>query len=115
VGEAECYVTLLGGAGGGVVANINRWRDQMGAEVLSEAQIAALPRIPFLGGEAVLVEIPGAYVGMGDADVPAALLLGAVCMLEDASVFVKMTGPRATVEAEREAFQEFCGSMELAE
>jgi hypothetical protein len=114
VGEAECYVTLLGGAGGGVTANINRWREQMGAEVLSEAEITALPRIPFLGGEAVLVEIPGAYVGMGDADVPEALMLGAVCMLGDASVFVKMIGPRATVEAEREAFQEFCGSMEFA-
>lgn len=112
--ETECYVVVLGGTGGGVEANINRWRDQMGTSALPESMIDALPRFPFLGHDGVLVEIPGSYTGMGDADVPDALMLGAVCMLPQASVFVKMVGPRDTVEGEREAFLEFCRSMELA-
>lgn len=114
VGDAECYVTILGGSGGGLEANINRWCDQMGAPAKTVDQVAALPRIPFLGTQAVVVEIPGAYTGMGDANVPEALLLGAVCMLGDASVFVKMTGPRDTVEAERETFLAFCRSFDFA-
>jgi len=114
VGDAECYVTILGGTGGGLEANINRWCDQMGAPAKTVDEVAALPRIPFLGTQAIVVEIPGAYSGMGDENVPEALLLGAVCMLGDASVFVKMTGPRDTVEAEREAFLAFCRSFDFA-
>ena len=30
-GEGECYVARLPGAGGGLSANVNRWRKQMGA------------------------------------------------------------------------------------
>jgi len=110
----ECYVVVLAGEGGGVPANINRWCSQMGADDLTADAIAALPRVPMLGTEGILVEIPGAYTGMGDADVPEALLLGAVVMLPQSSVFVKMVGPKATVEANREAFDAFCKSMEVA-
>src|SRR5688572_18937213 len=33
--RAECYLTLLGGDGGGLAANVNRWRAQMGLGALS--------------------------------------------------------------------------------
>lgn len=116
VGEgdaAECYVSLLGGDGGGLEANIQRWCDQMGAAQLSEVDFAALERLPVLGGEGVLLEVDGHYAGMGEADLADARLLGLVCLLGDTAVFVKMIGPVAVVDAERESFVRFCKSLSL--
>ena len=48
-GSVECYVAELGGMGGGVAANFNRWRGQLGQPPLKDADIAALPRITVLG------------------------------------------------------------------
>ena len=42
------------------------------------------------------------------------LLLGAVSMLSERALFVKMTGPRDAVEAQHAAFVEFCKSLKAA-
>ena len=101
--EVECYVTALGGDGGGLAANLNRWRQQMGQPALTDAEIAKLTTVPMLGTSATIVEIDKA--GGGD------VVMGAVCMQPDRSVFVKMLGPKASVEAQRAAFLEFCKSI----
>lgn len=102
--EVECYVTALAGNGGGLAANLNRWRGQMGRPDLTEAEISLLPTIPMLGTEARLVEI--AREG-GESDV----VIGVVCVLSDHSVFVKMIGRKIAVEGQRAAFVEFCKSI----
>ena len=110
-GRVECAVTLLGGTGGGVLANVNRWCGQLGAPELTEADLAALERVPVAGGEGVLVRLergPGAT-----AEPVQELLLGAVALLPERAVFVKMTGPREAVEGQRAALLEFCGSLEV--
>jgi len=107
-GGGECYVTVLAGDGGGLGANVDRWRGQMGQPPLDGPALAALERIEMLGSEAVVVEILGAYEGRSEAG----MLLGAVCGLSGQSVFVKMIGPRRVVEQERAAFLAFCGSLE---
>ena len=38
-------------------------------------------------------------------------LLGAVCILDGRSLFVKMTGPAAAVDGQKAAFTEFCRSL----
>jgi len=105
----ECYLSQLTGTGGGLLANVNRWCGQMGAAPLDEGALAKLGTVPMLGVDAVVVELPR---GEG-ATAPAhqELLIGAVCMLPTRSVFVKMVGPRAEVELQREAFLEFCRSI----
>lgn len=110
-GDAECYVTLLGGSGGGMLANINRWCGQMGQAPLTEADLAKLARIEMLGAQATIVELER---GAGSST-SAELLFGAVCLLPERSVFVKMTGPRALLERERAAFAAFCESARVAE
>jgi hypothetical protein len=110
-GEAECYVTVLGGAGGGMQANINRWCGQMGQAPLSESDVAKLVKFPMLGGEACMVELERG----GASSASAEYLLGAVCLLPDRSVFVKMTGPRALLEREHAGFVEFCKSARTAQ
>jgi hypothetical protein len=108
-GEVECYVALLAGDGGGLAANVERWCQQLGAEPPSADELAALPREPVLGGEGVVVEI--ARGAQASAPAGQELLLGALLIRSDRSLFVKMTGPRAAVEAERAAFLEFCRSL----
>lgn len=111
---AECFVMTLAGDGGGAFANANRWCTQMEAPEMTRARFDALERVPMLGGEGVLVEVAGRYRGMGEEDVADALLLGAIRELEGRAVFVKLVGPAAVVEPQREAFLEFCGSLEEA-
>lgn len=113
-GGAECYVTLLGGDAGGARANADRWRAQMGLAPLDDASFAELPRVELLGGEGLLVEAAGAFRGMTGDEVPDALLLGAIGALQGRAVFVKMVGPRASVEPQREAFLAFCRSLREA-
>jgi len=97
----ECYVTVLGGAAGGVEANVNRWRGQLHLAPLSADAIASLPTVPVLGRTARMVEIDGGAAG----------LTGLVCELGAQTVFVKMTGPMDALRGQRAAFVEFCKSL----
>jgi hypothetical protein len=109
--DAECYVTLLSGDGGGLVSNVDRWRKQLGLEPMAPGEAEALPDVPLLGALAKLVEVEGAYTGMGDAAQPGWKLLGAVLLRADSAVFVKLTGPAEVVDSEREGFLTFCASL----
>lgn len=109
--DTECYLTVLTGAAGGVDANLNRWRRQMGQADLSAAEVEALPKMEVLGRPSVMVEIEGAFTGMTGQQHMDYLLVGLVCPLGDETLFVKMTGPKDAVAAERERFQAFCQSL----
>ncbi|MDJ0976027.1 MAG: hypothetical protein QNJ98_16330 [Planctomycetota bacterium] len=110
--EAECYVTVLRGAAGGITANVNRWREQMGLEALDEEGVKALPTIPVLGRDCVLVELAGSFTDMDGQTEAGAGMLGVVCPRTSDTLFVKMTGPAAVVRAERARFEAFCRSLE---
>lgn len=107
----ECYVTILGGAAGGIAPNLNRWREQMGQPPLSSAELAALGTVKVLGRDARLIEIAGNFTDMQGNKVEKAGLLGVVCPLEEAMLFVKMTGPLDVIAQEKDRFVAFCGSL----
>ena len=109
--DTECYVTVLPGEAGGVAANMNRWRSQMGQAPYSEAEIAGLERRDVLGAEAVFIEIDGDFTGMSGGQISGARFLGMVCNVGSATLFVKMTGPAAVIDAERDNFYAFCDSL----
>ncbi len=108
----ECYVTLLPGTAGGVTANINRWRRQAGQSPLTTEEIDGLPLIEILKVPTKLVEITGDYTGMSGETRANYTVLGAVCALPDSTLFVKMTGPHAEIQREREQFIKFCRSID---
>jgi hypothetical protein len=113
--EAECYLSALPGEAGGVLANVNRWRQQMGHSALAEEQIADLPKATLLGREAVLVDLEGVYVGMGQGEARAGFrMLGLVAGDPAQTVFLKMTGPAPTVAAERVRFLGLAASIRPA-
>lgn len=111
--RTECYVTVLAGNGGGVDANINRWRMQMGQLPLESDDIEALSRIGVLGHRAFLVEMAGDYTDMAGNKHRNYGLLGAVVTLPTQAVFIKMTGPKEEVLAERPRFVAFCESLNM--
>jgi hypothetical protein len=113
--KSECYVARLGGQGGGVAANINRWRGQMNQPPLDDPALAGLAKIEVLGQPAPLVEIEGEYAAMGTAPAqPGYALLGTVAPLGEQTIFVKLIGPVADVKAQRGRFIEFCRSLRAA-
>lgn len=111
----DCYISVLAGDGGGIRANFDRWRGQMGAAPLSSEELAALERVPSLGATALLIEIAGSFEGMGGEKIEDALMLGAVVAQDDATVFVKLVAPTPVAERERENFRAFVTSLELAQ
>ncbi|MBI2433719.1 MAG: hypothetical protein HYV26_12705 [Candidatus Hydrogenedentes bacterium] len=109
--DAECYVSTLGGAAGGIEANLNRWRAQMKKPSLSAGELAALQKVKLLGEEVPLLQSTGEFTGMDGAARPGYLLLGAVRAMKDQTLFVKMTGPEEVVSGQLENFVAFCESL----
>jgi hypothetical protein len=103
--DVECYVTVLGGMAGGVLANVNRWRDQLGQPPIDASAVSALEQVTQLGEEAVLVEIDGGDQGM----------IATVGQHGAESVFVKMVGPKEQVFAQKAAFVALCKSLAYRE
>ena len=108
----ECTVNSLGGDGGGIAQNVNRWRDQMGLAAASPSELAKLPTIPALGAEAPFVDLTGHFQDeMTKRDIDKARFLGAICPNGETTLFVKLTGPEAEVAAALEDFKSFCKSL----
>ena len=102
--RTECWISSFGGEVGGVMANVSRWRGQVGLGSLSVDQVAALPRIAVLGGQALIVDAsPGGEGGQA--------LLALLSYVNGKSTFVKMIGPKHEIEAEREHFMALCRSL----
>ncbi len=109
--NVECYVSIFGKAAGDVEANVNRWRSQMEQEPLPPEAIQALPLLDVLGRPSPLVEIEGSFTPMGGETITEAMFFAVLCPLDDATVFVKMTGPAEAVRPERDRFVTFCESL----
>lgn len=111
--EARCWITLLGGDGGGPLANTNRWLSEMGQDPISTTQLAELPTTECLGGEATIIESTGSYASMGSTAQDGWALIGLIRTLPDQTVFIKMVGPEAEVEAARDSLTELISSLEV--
>ncbi len=109
--RTECYISSLQGDAGGLAANVNRWRGLYGMPKLDDASIAALPKIKLLGQDVVLVQAAGDYQDMQGEKHPGYAMLGVMSKKGDQSIFVRMIGPAAEVDAERERFVAFVGSI----
>jgi hypothetical protein len=111
-GEGECYLSRLPGAGGGLAANVNRWRQQMGLEPASEGDIAALPKRDLFGMEAVYVSLDGEFRGMNAAESKKDFrMVGVILAADFGAIFIKMVGPRELVDANTQKFEAFCASL----
>jgi hypothetical protein len=102
-GPGDVSVTALSGEAGGLLANVNRWRGQVGLppwteEALKKESVS----VPSAGGDAgVLVDLPGAEKR----------ILGAIFSHGGQSWFFKMTASKALAGREKAAFEGFVRSV----
>ena len=107
-GDASLVVFWFGpGQGGGVEANIQRWISQVDPDPGVEPRREEFTVGPF---RVHVVEVAGSYhapkaEGGPGRPVEQTALLGAVVEGDGGPWFFKVTGPRETVEANREAFR----------
>ena len=107
----QCYVTVLGGAAGGIGPNVNRWRAQLGLEEAGDDEVAKLPKLEMLGKKAIYVAIDGSYTSRDGEQVDPARMLAVICPMEGNVVFVKLIGPGKGVKANEAKFKAFCKSL----
>lgn len=118
-GDAECVVFYFGpGEGGDAMANALRWADQFTQpDGRSSRELLQTSEIDVNGISVMMSEVTGTYSGgmpmMGQPAqvLPDHMLLGAVAAGPDANWFFKLTGPEATVEAQRSAFDGMIRSL----
>lgn len=106
--EAQVTVTPLAGPAGGLEANVNRWREQVGLALLPEDQVAK---------ETQTLVISGANAQYADVAGPESAgarrerILGAVVPQEGQTWFFKMRGPADLIEQQKSAFEAFLRSV----
>jgi hypothetical protein len=97
-GEADLSITAFPGATGGLEANLNGWRGQVGLAALPPEEVVAATEKFAANGLPVTV---CDYAGGGSR------IVGAIVPFGGNSWFFKLSGPDAVVAAEKPAFLEF--------
>lgn len=103
---AELSVTAFPGNVGGNLANVNRWRQQLGAAPVGEAELGQLLQHLHVGDfhvDVAELTSPGAP--------PAKRVLGAIVPHAGATWFFKLDGPDALVSREKAAFFAFLQTL----
>jgi hypothetical protein len=104
--QADVSIIPLTGEAGGDLANINRWRDQIGLGPLNEAELAEQSqRITPAGKSMRLIDFVN-----GDKQV-----IAAIHQRKGQSWFFKMTGDASVVRSAKTAFIEFLASVTFHE
>lgn len=106
--SGEVYISALGGD---LRQILDVWRVEMQLEPLTDAEWSALPKLPLLGQEGVLMDIAGDYKGMVGNPIQGARMLVGACKDGKATVFVKLFGAADDVAAQKDAFAAFCSSL----
>lgn len=101
-GGGDLSVVSLPGDAGGALANVNRWRGQIGLPPLSEGELGGKSEaVPSPAGRLLAVDFPGAGPAQGQR------LLAAILDYQGSSWFFKLTGPDRAVAAAKPAYLEF--------
>ena len=110
-GGAELAITAFPGDVGGNLANVNRWRQQLGLGPITAAQLGSALQHLHVGDLHIdVVEL------VGPATPPATpqRVLGAIVPFSGATWFFKLTGPDALVARERDQFLAFVRTLRPA-
>ena len=102
--KAEVNVASLSGDGGGMLANVNRWRRQIGLGAVDENGLAGMTTsMDVTGGRATLVDLNGTDGRTGQPT----RLIGVVVPMNGQTWFYKLMGDAKVVESQKAAFTQF--------
>ncbi|MEY4325095.1 MAG: hypothetical protein RIS24_1266, partial [Verrucomicrobiota bacterium] len=109
--SADISVVAMGGGAGGELENVNRWRDQIGLEPATEADLAGLRSIIPAGNRQVVVyELDGKKAVLDGKY--AARTLAAILPAGEMTVFFKITGENARVAEQKPQFLAWLKSVD---
>jgi hypothetical protein len=101
--KAVVSISVLAGEGGGLLANVNRWRKQLNlAEIAEDGLPKASESLDVLGGKGTLVDFTGT-----DAGGQPARMVAVSVPHGGQTWFYKLTGAGAVVGREKDAFTQF--------
>ncbi|HSN93118.1 MAG TPA: hypothetical protein VLS93_17945 [Anaeromyxobacteraceae bacterium] len=106
-GRVDVSVTVLAGTAGGELANVNRWRGQIGLPALDE------PALEKARGQVRTGVGPVSLFDFTSEGSPASRLVAGLASVEGSTWFVKMTGDAAAVGAARADFLRLVESLRL--
>jgi hypothetical protein len=105
-GAADITVSSFPGEVGGLLANINRWRGQVGLPAVGDPDLEkSYASLDVLGGKAMLVDVNGAKNGKDTR------LIGVIWPRNGQTWFYKMMGDSAVAGREKDKFLKFIQSV----
>lgn len=112
-GDVECSLIVLGGAAGGLPANVNRWIGQLGMDTLSTEDMAEFisRQTEFQtegDGDGVLIDLT--TLSDGDDAAANSMVVGVVDH-EGKTIFAKMMGSVPALRSERDRLLSLCASF----
>ncbi len=107
-GKIDVSVTVLPGPAGGELANVNRWRNQIGLAPLDDAALAKARKVVKAPVGAVSL-----YDFAGSGDKGSRMIAGLVLASDGNSWFLKMVGDDAPMAAARADFLAMLESLRL--
>ena len=107
IGSGDLSIMELGGDGGGLEANVNRWRGQIGLDPLTKLEIndEAENGVSKLGNYQLFQLI--------NPEKKESAFLAAVFPLESRTLFIKLTASADGILEIEKDFKDFCSSMKL--
>jgi hypothetical protein len=109
--KAEVNVAELSGEGGGLLANVNRWRGQLGLDAVGENELPQLAQsLDVPGGKATLVD----FTGVNPGTRAQARLVGVIVSQNGQTWFYKLMGAGQIVAQQKNAFIKFIQSANYA-
>ena len=110
-GSTTCVISAFPGDVGGLEANIQRWRGQVGLDPMGGDEIEALPTVPILGRLAPVLRAEGPLMSRGEVVTEDGAVAVVYCQLEAETVIVKLQGDRAEVDDCVDGFVALCRSI----
>lgn len=107
--EGDLSITAFPGDTGGLFANVNRWRGQIGLTPIAESELAsAIEHLESNGLHMEFLILRGPTAGSPNS------LLGAIVPYQRETWFFKLTAPDALITREEAAFREFLKTIKPA-
>jgi hypothetical protein len=102
--KAEVNISMLSGIGGGVMANVTRWRNQLGLPPISEEDWSKQARTMDVNGvQGTVVDLTGTDPKTGKKS----RLIGVIVPQSGATSFYKLMGDEQIVEQQKDVFTKF--------
>ena len=109
--QATVNVSMSPGDGGGPLANLNRWRGQLGLAPVAEADLGQqFQPLEVSGNKVMLADITGTDPKTGQAT----RLLAAIVPQTGRTWFYKLMGNESVVQREKDAFTQFVQTVKYS-